>query len=589
MIRRIYSSDSAFKTLRFSEGFNVLIADRDPRATSLQTRNGAGKSSFLRLVHFLTGGSCNKGECMFLDPLLKEHTFGMEFDLHGQAIAVERSAARPSRVLFPKGSFSGWPVTPRRRGKDTVPSLSNEEWKAVLGARMFRLGAVTDDERAEKFIPTFRTLFAYFARQHENGAFLEPYKIHTDQQLWSQQVAVTFLIGLDWRIPQGMQMIRARERTIRQLRELIEQSGGTEGLLPRSDDLEAQLTLAKDRATRVKQSLATYRINPEYYDLEREVDALTAAISKTLDDDTFDRELVVSLEAALRAEAPPDPADLHALYQEAQVQLPGVALKRFEDIRAFHESVLRNRESYLKSELTKARSRLAKRSSERERADGRRSEIMAVLASTGALDQFTLLQAELGRLEADVATLRRQAEAAKQIEDTKLQLEIETAELELRLGRNHVEQSERIEQAQLIFADISQRLYERPGALTVSRKLSGPPVRASIHGQESVGISHMQIFCFDMTLVRLALVQGQGPGFLIHDSHLFDGVDARQVNSALRAAIEQCKEAGFQYIATLNSDKVATVNDDSLDLMKFAVPVRLTDQPTGGLFGKRFG
>ncbi len=172
MIRRIYSSDSAFKTLNFSEGFNVLVADRDPKATSLQTRNGAGKSSFLRLVHFLTGGSCNKGECMFLDPLLKEHTFGMEFDLHGQAITVERSAARPSRVLFPKGSFSGWPVTPRRRGKDTVPSLSNEEWKAVLGARMFRLGAVTDDERAEKFIPTFRTLFAYFARQHENGAFL---------------------------------------------------------------------------------------------------------------------------------------------------------------------------------------------------------------------------------------------------------------------------------------------------------------------------------------------------------------------------------------------------------------------------------
>ena len=87
----------------------------------------------------------------------------------------------------------------------------------------------------------------------------------------------------------------------------------------------------------------------------------------------------------------------------------------------------------------------------------------------------------------------------------------------------------------------------------------------------------------------MAIAQGQGARFLIHDSHLFDGVDARQVNSALRAAIEQCKAAGFQCIATLNSDKVATVNDGSLDLMKFAVPVRLTDQPTGGLFGKRFG
>lgn len=39
----------------------------------------------------------------------------------------------------------------------------------------------------------------------------------------------------------------------------------------------------------------------------------------------------------------------------------------------------------------------------------------------------------------------------------------------------------------------------------------------------------MVIFCFDLTLAVLAHRHGRGPDFLIHDSHLYDGVDERQI------------------------------------------------------------
>jgi uncharacterized protein YydD (DUF2326 family) len=132
-------------------------------------------------------------------------------------------------------------------------------------------------------------------------------------------------------------------------------------------------------------------------------------------------------------------------------------------------------------------------------------------------------------------------------------------------------------------------MYEQPGTLTVNSRLSGPPVKAVIHAQHSVGIQKMQIFCFDMTLSRLVSNQGRGPGFLIHDSHLFDGVDPRQVRHALGAADVETRERDFQYVVTLNSDKVATVADAGLDLRENILPVTLTDQSEGGLFGKRFG
>jgi uncharacterized protein YydD (DUF2326 family) len=99
----------------------------------------------------------------------------------------------------------------------------------------------------------------------------------------------------------------------------------------------------------------------------------------------------------------------------------------------------------------------------------------------------------------------------------------------------------------------------------------------------------MQIYCFDVTLMRLALEQEMGPRFLIHDSHLFDGVDARQVAHAFRTGMQQGKEYDFQYLTTLNSDKAESLKAAGFDLQPFEVPVRLTDQPNGGLFGKQFG
>jgi uncharacterized protein YydD (DUF2326 family) len=65
----------------------------------------------------------------------------------------------------------------------------------------------------------------------------------------------------------------------------------------------------------------------------------------------------------------------------------------------------------------------------------------------------------------------------------------------------------------------------------------------------SKGIKNMQVFCFDMMLMRLCVKRGLGPGSLVHDRHLFDGVDGRQVISALRVGAESAVQLGF--LATL--------------------------------------
>lgn len=214
---------------------------------------------------------------------------------------------------------------------------------------------------------------------------------------------------------------------------------------------------------------------------------------------------------------------------------------------------------------------------------------MGILQSHGALDQFAKLQGETGRLEADVESLRHRFEAAEQLESTKNELEIERNRLTLRLRRDFSEQKQRLSEAILAFEETSSQLYESAGSITIDETSNGPVFQFPMQGSRSKGIKNMQIFCFDLMLMRLCAKRRIGPGFLIHDSHLFDGVDGRQVISALKVGTEAAHELGFQYIVTMNEDDAFKEKTDGFDLREYVLPVVLTDaKEDGGLFGFRF-
>ena len=69
MIHRIYSTLPTFKHLVFKPGMNLLLAEKSPGATDRQTRNRAGKTSLIELIHFLMGGNCDPDSSFRTDEL----------------------------------------------------------------------------------------------------------------------------------------------------------------------------------------------------------------------------------------------------------------------------------------------------------------------------------------------------------------------------------------------------------------------------------------------------------------------------------------------------------------------------------------
>lgn len=585
MIHRIYSDMPTFKNLEFRPGLNILLADKSPGATEKQTRNGAGKSSLTELIHFLLGANPDP----IFTKALKQYSFSMQFDL-GQALRqVERSGKVPDTLVIQGTHTEDWPIKPnieRLFGlEDFSVSLSNEQWKTVLGKLMFGLPEKT---QSVKFAPTFRSLFPYFVRRKSVGGFFSPIKHSTQQQLWNQQISVSSLLGLDWTIPQQWQYVREREKSLKELRKAVRE-GAFDSFIGSTAELRTLLTLAENRFFELREHVTNYQVLPEYHNLEQEANELTRELGILADENTTDRLLLSELQEALNQEAEPAFTELERLYEEAGVILSNTALRRFEEVRLFHESIIANRRSYLGNEVTAVRQRIRVRDQRMPEINTRLARIMTILRSYGALDQFTKLQSELSAQEAKTELLRQRFAAAERLESERNELEFERNQLEVRLRQDYHEQAEVLRDAILAFGKFSSALYENPGNLTISVSSNGPQFDVSIGGEKSGGINNMQIFCFDMMLMQLCMERGTGPGFLVHDSHLFDGVDERQVAKALQIGEKAARDLNFQYIITMNSDAIPRELPDGFDLNKYILPIRLTDvNETGGLFGVRF-
>ncbi|AUI62998.1 DUF2326 domain-containing protein [Amycolatopsis sp. BJA-103] len=575
MIHEVASSLPQFKTLRFTQGLNIVLADRTEKSEQTDTRNGSGKSSLVEIFHYLLGGRADP-RSMFRQPPLDAHWFAMTFDLAGQRVRVQRDGATPGKVTVASINDEGV--------VENEETISNEQWKQRLAADVFGLTGGGD------WAPSFRSCISYFLRRQSVGAFQTPAKHFSQQMTWDVQVNLSFLLGLDVELPRAWQRLRERERQMDTLRKAAK--GGALGdIVGNSGELASELAGAEDELNTLTSAVADFTVIPTYVTVEAEVTRLGQRIRGLNNQIVSDREYLAQLESSFDEVQTARSAGLVELYAAAEVQLPAVALAAYDDVQTFHDSIIANRRQYLAAEIRRINGDLTTNTAERDRIAGQRSDGLRLLASGGAVETLLELQRDIAKRQVRVEQLRQRYENAVALESQQGELRLERQTLAANLTRDLAERQQVLRPAFVIFERLSQRLYadQQHGRLVINATDNGPETSATIPRGRSKGITNMQVYCFDITLVTLWSRQQRGPGFLVHDSHLFDGVDERQRASALQLGAEYAAAEGFQYVVTLNSDEIPKELPDGTLVEDFVLPQRLTDHgEDGGLFGIRF-
>lgn len=575
MIHEVTSSLPKFKTLRFTHGLNIVLANRTDMSTQTDTRNGSGKSSLIEILHHLLGGKAEP-KSLFRQPPLAEHWFAMTFDLGGRRIRVRREGTTPGKVTIT--TFTGDGAMAHEE------TISNEQWKLRLATEIFGLN------QEGEWATSFRSCISYFLRRQSTGGFHVPIKHFNQQMTWDIQVNLSFLLGLNIELARAWQRLREREKQMETIRKAAE--GGVLGeIVGDAGELATELAVADDELNTLMASVADFTVIPTYTTVENEATRLGQRIRALNNQIISDREYLAQLENNLNEVQTTRTTGLAELFAAANVQLPTVALAAYDDVQAFHDSIVANRRQYLSAEIRRITSDLTTNSADRDRLAEQRSDGLRLLSSGGAAETLLELQRDIAKRQVRVEQLRNRYHNAVALKSEQGELRLERQKLAADLTRDLAERQQVLRPAFVLFERLSQRLYadQQHGRLVINATDNGPEISATIPGGRSKGITNMQVYCFDLALITLWTRKERGPGFLVHDSHLFDGVDERQRASALQLGAEYAEVEGFQYIVTLNSDEAPQELPDGTSLEEFVLSEQLTDHgEDGGLFGLRF-
>jgi len=580
MIHLISSSLPTFKNLALAPGLNLIVVEMEPNATEKQTRNRAGKSSILEIVHFLLGANCLSNS-IFRNQALASHSFSMQLDVGFATVTVERSGAEHNNV-YVETDAQGWPAGLREQFSGRRVQISNETWRNVLGQVTFGL---PDDLRREKYTPTYRSLISYYARRVSQHAYDDPFRNSSLQGHWDMQVAMSFFLGLDWTIARDFQILRDQEKEIETLKR-SSTHGALVGIIGKAADLRSVLARRESECAAKKMRLGTLQVLPDYHEREQQANEMAEKLAQIRSKRMAAKRFQTQLDEALVEENPPTTGDLEDLYQTAGIQLPEAIMHSFQEARVFHESIIANRRSYLQQQLQETVNSISEMNREEAKLQSGLSDAMRVLTAGKAFDQYLALQEDLSRLEGETALLRERFKLAEVLETRRTEDRANRARLQMRLQQDLRDRFDGVGRATVVFGDISKCLYETsPGSLQVADSANGLDLKIDIQGASSKGITQAKILCFDFTLME---IMKPGPGFLLHDSHIFDGVDSRQTAAALQLADQLTHDWDFQYVATINSNDIP--DELTRDFVAaHRVDAELSDDPeSGGLFGIRF-
>ncbi|SFP55249.1 DUF2326 domain-containing protein [Sphingomonas rubra] len=577
MIYRVWSTLPTFREVVLAPGMNVILADRADESSDKESRNGLGKTTLLRIIHFCLGSDFSR-EKVLTHPKLNGVGFGLEIELFGQRVSVLRSTSDAKWVTVTEGANLIPELTQAcdLTGEARIPV---QYWTDLLGRAMFGL----PEKEVEQSAPTFRGLIGYFARVGRQ-AFNDPFDYVGKQKAWVKRTQIAYLLGLNWRQTYQWHILHTQLTDSKNLiaaLNAVEDSHGRESL----GDLEATSAALHLRLEGKSQQIASFRVRDDYHYIERQLGQTDRQIHALINENFTDRRLLDHYRESMDELGSYVQGTATNLLRQAGAVFKEESLRSIEDVAAFHHTVYEHRRQFLESETSRIAEQIEARSLQIERLSARKTEFLSILSKEGALDTFLAIQQEYRDLTAECERVDAQLEERRRYERQRDFIELQISQLRIDIRNDFEGRQEVTDAARRSFSTYTGALYDQPGLLIIELSKAGLKFDVAINREGSDGVDQMTVFCFDLTLANAWRAHAMSPSFLIHDSSLFADVDARQKARALKLAAAEAERLGFQYICCLNSDTLPVEHFEDFQIEQF-VRLRLSDaSPSTRLLG----
>ena len=554
-LEKLSSENGVFDEIIFHDGINLILGEKyDDSSIKGRKTNGVGKSMCIEFIDFTFLCDYSKSRIAKIpkEVLPEEEDIILELTIGEESVTIKRNRKNQEKPIF-------------------YHENKRVQFNKLADAREY-LRELIFGELTGKNIPSVRNLLSILIRD-EKSEFSDILKCHDLTRRIPDDLTVHLYmldISLD-NYKKVLDTIREVDKTTTALNKIKKEL--TDNGSKKISDVKAELNELDGELVQLEEAIETFKTNDAFSSIETEL----VEIENQLDQLRGHQKILKLEYDKIRSLPKPEQVDdteIELVYNQFKENLGNTVVKSLNEVVGFKNKVEQFQRVLINQKARELEKQIADISGKIRNLDDQYARKIQIVDKKGVLKNLkTGLRIYESKREAAAHT-QLLFDQYDQYDKQRRQLNIRKQEQLLHIDDDIEAMANELKSFKMTISDIHESIMgNRECSFDIKAQPKGQSkipleIDLRIFDDGSRSVNRTKVFIYDMALMFNEYTSNRHPRFLVHDN-IFD-VDQDTLVQCLNYIYKQEEyDSGFQYILTLNRDKIE--NEERRKLMKMDV------------------
>ena len=554
-LEKLSSENGVFDEIIFHDGINLILGEKyDDSSIKGRKTNGVGKSMCIEFIDFTFLCDYSKSRIAKIpkEVLAEEEDIILELTIGEESVTIKRNRKNQEKPIF-------------------YHENKRVQFNKLADAREY-LRELIFGELTGKNIPSVRNLLSILIRD-EKSEFSDILKCHDLTRRIPDDLTVHLYmldISLD-NYKKVLDTIREVDKTTTALNKIKKEL--TDNGSKKISDVKAELNELDGELVQLEEAIETFKTNDAFSSIETEL----VEIENQLDQLRGHQRILKLEYDKIRSLPKPEQGDdteIELVYNQFKENLGNTVVKSLNEVVGFKNKVEQFQRVLINQKARELEKQIADISGKIRNLDDQYARKIQIVDKKGVLKNLkTGLRIYESKREAAAHT-QLLFDQYDQYDKQRRQLNIRKQEQLLHIDDDIEAMANELKSFKMTISDIHESIMgNRECSFDIKAQPKGQSkipleIDLRIFDDGSRSVNRTKVFIYDMALMFNEYTSNRHPRFLVHDN-IFD-VDQDTLVQCLNYIYKQEEyDSGFQYILTLNRDKIE--NEERRKLIKMDV------------------
>ena len=554
-LEKLSSENGVFDEIIFHDGINLILGEKyDDSSIKGRKTNGVGKSMCIEFIDFTFLCDYSKSRIAKIpkEVLPEEEDIILELTIGEESVTIKRNRKNQEKPIF-------------------YHENKRVQFNKLADAREY-LRELIFGELTGKNIPSVRNLLSILIRD-EKSEFSDILKCHDLTRRIPDDLTVHLYmldISLD-NYKKVLDTIREVDKATTALNKIKKEL--TDNGSKKISDVKAELNELDGELVQLEEAIETFKTNDAFSSIETEL----VEIENQLDQLRGHQKILKLEYDKIRSLPKPEQVDdteIELVYNQFKENLGNTVVKSLNEVVGFKNKVEQFQRVLINQKARELEKQIADISGKIRNLDDQYARKIQIVDKKGVLKNLkTGLRIYESKREAAAHT-QLLFDQYDQYDKQRRQLNIRKQEQLLHIDDDIEAMANELKSFKMTISDIHESIMgNRECSFDIKAQPKGQSkipleIDLRIFDDGSRSVNRTKVFIYDMALMFNEYTSNRHPRFLVHDN-IFD-VDQDTLVQCLNYIYKQEEyDSGFQYILTLNRDKIE--NEERRKLIKMDV------------------